>query len=118
MNGWTKSVFVLAGIVASAIGAASVRADDTQRFPLSLDVLTLQAAPPHDRPHSVAEGTKVRIRGFGIWSSANGGIDFANNDPLFTDLNHDIDFEDTLGMDLDQFTGGALVGFDFGRFHL
>jgi hypothetical protein len=94
-----------------------VQADEVSRIPLSLDVLTLQAAPPSGRPQSVAEGTKVRIRGFGVWSTADATLDF-NDDTEFPGSISNIDLEDDLGMDLDQFTGGALVGFDFGNFHL
>jgi hypothetical protein len=112
--------------IALAFGAGGAFAtEDTPASPFTLALLSLQSdetapvAADHDA-HSVARGTWLRLRGFGIWSQASGNIDFHRDGPIIDVLN-DIDFEDTLGMDLDEFTGGALIGFNFGddkQFHL
>jgi hypothetical protein len=60
------------------------------------------------------------LRGFGIYSEATGSANFHTGSSL-NNVTNDIDLEDTLGMDLHKFTGGGLVGFNFGpgqRFHL
>jgi hypothetical protein len=115
MNQWMRCAWV---VVAAFAAGASAPAEEISRVPLSLDVLSLQAAPPRQRPSSLADGTSVRFRGYGIWSSASGNLDFNDDDSPVPGAIHDIDLEDTLGMDLDQFTGGALLGFNFGPAHL
>src|SRR5262249_52408868 len=69
---------------------------------------------------SVADDTWLRFRGFGIWSQTDGEIDF-HNDTGVAGIRDNIDFHDTLGMDMKKFNGGALVGFNLGsehRFHI
>jgi hypothetical protein len=109
-------------VVASVAGNA--RAQQTAPRWMSIDLLALDdlpADPAVATPNrSVADGTSVRIRGFAIYSQANGEIDF-HSDSAIIDANNNINLESTLGMDLDKFTGGALLGFNFGhekRFHL
>jgi hypothetical protein len=85
--------------------------------PFSIDVLSLQAAPPRAQ-RSVAEGASIRIRGFGVFSETNGTIDFGDS---FANVESEIDLAETLGMDTEKFTGGGLIGFTFGsqrRWHL
>ena len=61
----------------------------------------------------MAEGTWLRLGGFGIYSEASGSANFHTGSSL-NNVTNDIDLEDTLGMDLHKFTGGGLVGFNFG----
>ena len=118
----TISLLVMIGFVLVTAPRGVWAAEDAGTTPFALDLLSLQANDAHvaDRDvHSVAHGTWLRLRGFGLWSQANSSIDFQGG-PI-ADLLNDIDFEDTLGMDLDTFTGGALIGFNFGsekQFHL
>jgi hypothetical protein len=82
--------------------------------PLSLSVNDVAAADAGDTRGSIARDTTFRFRAFGIYSSASGSLDTNDQFPL---IPSDLDFEETLGLDLDEFSGGALVGFNFGSDH-
>jgi hypothetical protein len=84
---------------------------EQSRLP-DLSVNLLDVAPtPNRSGESVARDTTVHLRGFGIYSWANGSLTFGNE---FPGIRHDLDLESTLGLDLDKFAGGVLLGFNFG----
>jgi hypothetical protein len=84
--------------------------DGDYASPISLSTSYLAAAPPAGGG-SVARDTGFRFRAWGVFSNADGRLTFDDEFPL---INNEIDFERTLGLDLEEFNGGALIGFNFG----
>lgn len=111
--------------ISSAVGSAGIaQAQELSSGPLSPDALSLNQTPLNLSSaapgRSVAQDATVRIRGFGLYSVADGSIDFDSEIPGIDAINN-IDFEDTLGMDLENLNAGAMIGFSFGgkkQFHL
>lgn len=67
---------------------------------------------------SVADGTTLRLRGFGIMSDAEGDLKWGDR---ISGVTSDLDLEQILGMDLNTCTGGFLIGLNLGsekRLHL
>jgi hypothetical protein len=75
---------------------------------LGVNLLDIQ---PASSGQPVARNASVRLRGFGVYSSASGDIQYGDETP---GIRSNLDLESTLGMDLDKFTGGALLGFNLG----
>ena len=106
---------LVAAVVICSVDGTLRGAEAPSGTPFSIDLLEVRldsGGGDAGAGRSVAEGTWLRIRGFGIYSEASSRLNFDDTVPL---IRNDIDFEDTLGMDMDKFTGGALVGFNFGN---
>lgn len=121
-KGKVMTTCVRAGLLCVLVALCCVRsaaADDAlPAGPFMLSMNLLDGPERSANGRSVAADTSVRFRVFGIYSESSGNYDFPNDVPL---VPNDLDFEDTLGMDMDKFTGGALLGFNFGtdkRWHL
>lgn len=103
-----------AAIVAIGLMGSTVRAEGNSPLSLSFDPMYLS----NGTGKSVAADTSMRLRAYGIFSTASGTFDVGDDVPGSRSV---IDFEDTLGMDMDKFTGGVLLGLNFGadkRMHL
>jgi hypothetical protein len=77
--------------------------------PFSVNLLDI--SPPASSGQPVSRNTSVRLRGWGTYSWASGSMSIGNQ---IAGVQHNIDLETTLGMDLDDFSGGALLGFNLG----
>lgn len=94
------------------LGAASASGEESSPLRLSMNVSEIAQAA--EGTESVASGTTFRFRGFGVFSDASGSAKWGHRVP---GLVSDIDLEDVLGMDMETFTGGFLIGLNVGRAH-
>jgi hypothetical protein len=110
-------VALVAGLILGFTGTArSAEPDIAPGSPL-IGVNLLDIAPGAGG-QPVSRNTTVRLRGFGVFSSGSGSLNYGDD---FPGVRNTLDLESTLGMDLDKFTGGVLLGFNLGdekRLHI